>query len=555
MIKNLSIKNFALIENLQLEFQTGLTSITGETGAGKSILLGAIGLILGNRADTSSISEGADKCIIEAEFDLTNHNLSALFDSLDVDYENPCIVRRELTAQGKSRAFINDTPVGLADLKMIGSNLVEIQTQNTTTLVSHKSEQLKLLDDYHFGNNLYSEYSALWKSYLNKSKQLEQTRVQLNDLKAQNDFKSFLFNEIETFNLNIDSDSKLDEELQLLSEVAEIKTALAGLEDLLSESEYSVQNNLISGAGLLKPFSNNSDLNSLWQRLKSLQEEVLDLSRESERFKERLSEDPERLALLNDRSAELDRLLKKHQCQSVFELAQKFQVLGQELESTETLEQLEIELAKDVSKLHVELLNLARKLHDLRLAAAKNLTDRAKAILEQLAMPHAQIQFEIEFQEKLLNDKGANQVSLLFNANPGGKLQPVELVASGGELSRLNFAFRSLISGSKYLPTLIYDEADTGISGEIAGKMGLLFRQLGQRHQVICISHLPQVAASGDHQFEVYKQIEGLKTQTSIRVLNENERVNSIAKMLSSAELTDASINNARELLKIQSTF
>jgi DNA repair protein RecN (Recombination protein N) len=532
-----------------------LTSITGETGAGKSILLGAIGLILGNRADTSSISEGADKCIIEAEFDLTNHNLSALFDSLDVDYENPCIVRRELTAQGKSRAFINDTPVGLADLKMIGSNLVEIQTQNTTTLVSHKSEQLKLLDDYHYGNNLYSEYSALWKSYLNKSKQLEQTRVQLNDLKAQNDFKSFLFNEIETFNLNIDSDSKLDEELQLLSEVAEIKTALAGLEDLLSESEYSVQNNLISGAGLLKPFSNNSDLNSLWQRLKSLQEEVIDLSRESERFKERLSEDPERLALLNDRSAELDRLLKKHQCQSVFELAQKFQVLGQELESTETLEQLEIELAKDVSKLHVELLNLARKLHDLRLSAAKNLTDRAKTILEQLAMPHAQIQFEIEFQEKSLNDKGANQVSLLFNANPGGKLQPVELVASGGELSRLNFAFRSLISGSKYLPTLIYDEADTGISGEIAGKMGLLFRQLGQRHQVICISHLPQVAASGDHQFEVYKQIEGLKTQTSIRVLNENERVNSIAKMLSSAELTDASINNARELLKIQSTF
>jgi DNA repair protein RecN (Recombination protein N) len=258
---------------------------------------------------------------------------------------------------------------------------------------------------------------------------------------------------------------------------------------------------------------------------------------------------------LNDRSAELDRLLKKHQCQSVFELAQKFQVLGQELESTETLEQLEIELAKDVSKLHVELLNLARKLHDLRLSAAKNLTDRAKTILEQLAMPHAQIQFEIEFQEKSLNDKGANQVSLLFNANPGGKLQPVELVASGGELSRLNFAFRSLISGSKYLPTLIYDEADTGISGEIAGKMGLLFRQLGQRHQVICISHLPQVAASGDHQFEVYKQIEGLKTQTSIRVLNENERVNSIAKMLSSAELTDASINNARELLKIQSTF
>jgi DNA repair protein RecN (Recombination protein N) len=555
MIKKLSIKNFALIENLQLEFQTGLTSITGETGAGKSILLGAIGLILGNRADTSSISEGADKCIIETEFDLTNHNLSAIFESLDLDYENPCIIRRELTSQGKSRAFINDTPVGLADLKTIGSNLVEIQTQNTTTLVSHKSEQLKLLDDYHYGNSLYHEYSGLWKSYLNKSKQLEQTRIQLNDLKAQNDFKSFLFNEIESFNLNIDSDSKMDDELQLLSEVSEIKSALNGLKDLLSDSEYSVQNNLISSAGLLKPYSGNSDIQMLWQRLKTLQEEVMDISRESERFNDRLSEDPERLALLNERSAELDRLLKKHQCTTVVELSQKFQVLGQELESTETLEQHEIELTSEVSKLHVELVNLAKKLHDLRVSASTDLTQRTKVILGQLAMPHAQIQFEIEFNEKLLNDKGANQVTLLFNANPGGKLQPVELVASGGELSRLNFAFRSLISGSKYLPTLIYDEADTGISGEIAGKMGLLFRQLGQRHQVVCISHLPQVAASGDHQFEVYKQIEGLKTHTSIRVLNENERVNSIAKMLSSSELTAASVNNAKELLKIQSTF
>jgi DNA repair protein RecN (Recombination protein N) len=198
---------------------------------------------------------------------------------------------------------------------------------------------------------------------------------------------------------------------------------------------------------------------------------------------------------------------------------------------------------------------LAKDLHDLRISAAQDLIHRTKAILEQLAMPYAQIEFDVEFEASHLNEKGANQVTLLFNANPGGKLQPVESVASGGELSRLNFAFRSLISGSKYLPTLIYDEADTGISGEIAGKMGLLFRQLGQRHQVICISHLPQVAASGNHQFEVYKQVDGSKTNTSIRVLSEQERVNSIAKMLSSTDLTEASINNARELLKIQSTF
>lgn len=553
MIKKLSIKNFALIDNLQLEFKSGLTSITGETGAGKSILLGAIGLILGNRADTSSISEGADKCVIEAEFDLENHDLSSLFEKIDIDYENPCIIRRELTNQGKSRAFINDTPVTLADLKMIGSRLVEIQTQNTTTLVSQKSEQLQILDDFQFGNPIYAEYKNLWKLYQTKVKSLEQTRAELSNLKAQNDFKTFLYNEIESFNLNLELDSKLEEELQLLSEVADVKLAINGVQDIISDSEYSIQNSLIKCAGLLKPFSNNSSINELWQRLKSLQEEIIDIHRESERFNDRLTENPERLAYLNDRSAELDRLMKKHQCISVADLLEKFNILGQELDSTESLEKLEVDLSQEVSKLHNQLIEGASKLHDLRTEAAQKLTESAKTILGQLAMPYAQIKFDIEFVEIQLSEKGASQVSLLFNANPGGKLQAVDSVASGGELSRLNFAFRSLISGKKYLPTLIYDEADTGISGDIAGKMGQLFRQLGEKHQVICISHLPQVAASGNHQLEVFKRIEGLKTITSIRELGFDDRINSIAKMLSSSELTEASINNAKELLKIQS--
>ena len=553
MIKKLSIKNFALIENLNLEFKSGLTTITGETGAGKSILLGAIGLILGNRADISSISDGAEKCVIEAEFDLANHNLCSLFESIDLDYENTCIVRRELTKSGKSRAFINDTPVGLSELKLIGSHLVEIQTQNTTTLVSHKSEQLKLLDDFNHGNQVYVEYDSLWKSYQSKVKDLQSISKQLIDLKAQNDFKTFLYQEIETFNLDIELDNKLDDELQLLSEVFEIKTALNGVQDLLTESEYSLQNNANLAANLLKPFNSHPDIQALWQRLRSIQEEVIDIGREAERFKDRLSEDPERLAFLNDRSAELDRLLKKHQCNSVSELFEKYEQLGRELESTETLEETEKQLTLEVSQNHQSLIELAKKLHQLRKSAAEELTTQTKLILGQLAMNHAQISFQIQFSEEFLSVNGAEQVTLLFNANPGGKLLPVEQVASGGELSRLNFAFRSLISGSKYLPTLIYDEADTGISGEIAGKMGHLFKQLGARHQVICISHLPQVAASGDHQYEVYKQVEGIKTNTSIRILNPQERVNSIAKMLSSGDLTEASLNNAKELLKIQS--
>jgi len=555
MIKKLSIKNFALIENLNLEFQSGLTSITGETGAGKSILLGAIGLILGNRADISSISQGSEKCIIEAEFDLDNHDLSHLFDSLDIDYENPCIIRRELTVQGKSRAFINDTPVTLSDLKLIGSCLVEIQTQNTTTLVSQKSEQLKLLDDFQYGNPVYAEYKNRWKLYQSKVKSLEQTRTELSNLKAQNDFKTYLYKEIENFNLNIESDAKLDEELQLLSEVTDVKLALNGVQEIISESEYSIQNSLFKCSGLLKPFSSNSSINEIWQRLKSIQEEIIDINRESERFKDRLTENPERLSFLNDRSAELDRLFKKHQCTSVDQLFEKFEILGQELDSTENLEKLEIQLTREVSDIHRELIDLAKDLHNLRIEAANTLTESSKKILGQLAMPHAQVKFDIDFIESQLNEKGATQVSLFFNANPGGKLQTVESVASGGELSRLNFAFRSLISASKYLPTLIYDEADNGISGDIAGKMGQLFRRLGEKHQVICISHLPQVAASGNQQLEVFKQVNGLKTSTSIRVLCQDERVQSIAKMLSSSELTEASINNAKELLEIQSAF
>ena len=540
MLQNLFIKNYALIKELNLNIDGQLTTITGETGAGKSILLGAIGLILGQRADNSAIADQTEKCIIEATFDIHKLNLLPLFRSLpsnllltkssingikvmtalglkkpsffipplfeefEIDYQELTIIRREILPNGKSRSFINDTPANLSQLKQIGSHLIEIHTQNTGLLVTEPTEQLHLVDGYGNYPETLKKYKLAFKSHQEFSSKLNRLLENQKSYIKEKAFIQFQFDELNDFNLIENEEISLDENIKLLTQASGIISALATAQKVIIENDQSILDQLAFIKNQLKPIIGaHQSIQELFSRIESSIIELKDIGLEAENIAEKIDNNPANLELSNERLAKLQNLFRKHQVETAIDLIELKNSFENQLVVSQNIDDEISSVKKHLETSRMQVVQIGKEITQLRTTASKQIAEEAKGILVNLAIPHAAIEFKIETNENNLGPNGLDYVDILFSANLGKSPQPLANVASGGEISRLNFTFRSLIAKNKNLPTLIYDEADTGISGDVASKMGSMMRQLGQFHQVISITHLPQVAAAGQNQWLV----------------------------------------------------
>ncbi len=547
MLNALYIQNYALIDELKIEFDKKLTIITGETGAGKSILLGALGLILGKRADTTDIADESEKCIVEAHFDISNLNLNYLFEDNEIEYFNHCIIRREITKQGKSRAFINDCLVNLNILKSIASFLVDIQSQNSSLLMTQSDSQLNLVDSCISGQ-IISDYNATYELYKDQEGKLHKLKNEKLKIEKDRDYNEFLFNEIHSLHLTLE-DNLIEEEIAKLSESETIQHILYKTNSLIEDNEINIRGTLREISRDLQTISSLSpQFEDLLKRLDSCTLELSDIAAESLQIAENTEDNPELLTELNERLGEIHRLQRKHQLNSVEDLLNLKNQLDEKLNQTELIteeiEKLEIEVNQSLTRLTKQ----GEVLSEARILESRKLEAEVLLLLKDLSMEHTQIKFSWEKLNEY-SENGNDSVDLLFSSNPGVSMKSVSLIASGGELSRLSFALRSIISRKHQFPTLIYDEADTGVSGNVAAKMGKLMREMGDKHQVICITHLPQVASSGEHQFEVIKEIENNSARTKITKLTHEQRITAIAKMLSGTEQLESAYQTAKELL------
>jgi len=550
MLTNLLIKNYALIKELNISIDQNLTTITGETGAGKSILLGAIGLVLGQRADNSAIADQSEKCIIEATFDIKNLTLIALFEEIEIDYHDECVIRREILPNGKSRSFVNDTPANLNQLKQLGAQLIEIHTQNTGLLISNPEEQIHLLDDFGGYNALIEDYKKAYSHYSLTTKNLNGLLLSQSQFIKEKEFIQFQFDEIYNFHPIEKEEITIEEQIILLTQASNITQALIQANKQINDTENSLVDQLNYLKNQIKPISQlNVVIASVFERLETTIVELKDIGFEAENIAEKIEENPAALDNLNERLLKMQNLFRKHQLESASELLELQNDLEIKLQQSQNIDDEIISLKNEVKKANEIAFILANKLSESRLNASKLLANETKNILVNLAIPHAQIEFKVISNEIEIGPLGIDTVSILFSANLGKSPQLLLQVASGGEISRLNFAFRSLIAKNKNLPTLIYDEADTGISGEVASKMGAMMRQLGNMHQVISITHLPQVAAAGQNQWLVYKSVAENKTLSSVKKLKYEERITVLGQMLSGSNPTDSALNNAKELL------
>lgn len=549
MLKSLSVKNYALIRELNLSFDKGLLIITGETGAGKSIILGALGLVLGERAE-SNVVEGKDaKCVVEALFDISKHKLERFFEEQDLDYEVNCILRREISIQGKSRAFINDTPVSLNQLKDLGEALVDIHSQHETLSLKDRRYQIQLLDSFAGNESLLRAYREALHQNKRLQKQWNEFVTQESAWKAEYDFLSFQLTELQDAHLKVGEESLLEEEQQLLEHASEIaKTAFEGAEGIRNGEQSAfqqlkdIENTLRSQAVYDARFSD------LLDRLKSVNIELDDLAGELEKISDTTQADGTRLEQINDRQSLLFNLQKKHHCASSEELIEKRNDLEDKTARVESLEQDKSELERVCKEAEQQLHRAATELRAARDKALPGLLSKLKSLLTEAGMPHSQVEMRIEALEQGTDD-GPDQVNMLFSSNPGSPLQALNKVASGGELSRVMLCFKSILATSKSLPTLIFDEIDTGISGEVAAKVGRMMKNMAQGHQVISITHLPQIAGMGDGHYLVYKEVKDGQSQTYMRPLSQQERINELARMLSGDKLSDSALANAKELL------
>ena len=547
MLSSLYIQNYALINELKISFDKKLTIITGETGAGKSILLGALGLILGKRADTSDIADNSEKCIVEAHFNIAGLNLNSIFNNHDIDYADSCVIRREINKQGKSRAFINDCLVNLNTLKLIGSYLVDIQSQNSSLLMTQNEAQLSLVDSC-ISQELHKEYLNIFEVHRTKKSELKSLKSKKLEFEKDRDYNEFLFNEIHSLNLSAD-DETIEDEIAKLSQAETIQTVLFKANSLIEDNEQSIRNTLRDISRDLQSISSLSkQYENILQRIESCTLELSDIASESLQIAENTEDNPQLLNQLNERLGEIHRLQRKHQVESISELLDIQELLDQKLNQNDLISGDIEKLEAEVDKLFIQLTTKGDQLSEARIRESSLLEKEVLSVLKGLSMEHTQIKFSWEKLPEY-SENGNDAVDLLFSSNPGISMKSVSQIASGGELSRLSFAFRSIISKKHQFPTLIYDEADTGISGNVAAKMGMLMREMGDKHQIICITHLPQVASAGQHQFEVVKKIDNNAARTEINKLSQEERIKAIAKMLSGTEQLESAYQTAKELL------
>lgn len=549
MIKHLHIRNYALIDELEINFPDGLTIITGETGAGKSILLGALGLIMGERADTKALYDPAYKCIIEGRFDIQNYKLKAFFEENDLDYEKELIIRREITPGGKSRAFVNDTPANLKVLQRLSAALIDLHQQFDTLDIHETGFQLRLLDALAQQQGVLQTYQQQFKAYAKDKQRLKALQSKNAESNRELDFVRFQWNELQEAELDAAEQEKIEVELSALSHAEETKRVTAEAYQFLCENEQSVLSQLQNLSQTLQDASRlDPKVETLQSRLTSIIVEMEDLGSAMENHAEATEYDPQRIQELQDRLDLIYQLQKKHQVTTITDLLTIQANLEEQITSFDDIGGEIDRLLVAVEKTEKALRKEAKSLSKGRQEIAKTFAPRVAATLAGLAMPAAQLVVDFQLLEQL-SSTGLDNVQFLFSANKGSTPKPIKNVASGGELSRLTLVTKSLVANAMALPTLIFDEIDSGVSGDVAQKMGNILQQLSKHHQVIVITHSPQVAARADEHLFIYKKETEERTTTKLRVLTEEERIRAIATMLSQNPPSDAALSNARELI------
>ena len=552
MLQQLYIKNFTLIDELNIKLHPGFSVITGETGAGKSIILGAIGLLLGQRADSKSIKQGADRCVIEAHFDLSRYDLKPFFDENDIEYDDhDTIIRRELTAAGKSRAFINDTPVALTMLKELGDQLMDVHSQHQNLLLNKQDFQLNVVDILANDSKELEAYQQSFANYQQKTKELNQLREEIERNRQNADFLQFQFEELEAAHLMEGEQEELEQQSETMSHAEDIKTALYEADNALNGEEYGVVSQVKSAYNALNGISKVMPKTAeLTERLDSCRIELKDIAEEVSQLLERTDFDPAELENINNRLDRLYELEKKYHAESVEELIEQRDNLKQKLLHIENSDEAVSEMEKEVAHLRSLCAQRAETISKMRQATAQQMRNQLAQRLEALGMPHAR--FDVSITKTELGKNGQDNVAFLFSANTSTPLQPVSQVASGGEIARVMLSLKAMISGAVKLPTIIFDEIDTGVSGKIAEKMAQIMQEMGRtERQVISITHLPQIAALGSHHYRVSKEETKNGTVSHMTELTNEERITEIAQMLSGSDVSDAAIQNAKELLKI----
>ncbi len=550
MLTSLSIKNYALIDNLSVNFNNGLSIITGETGAGKSILLGGLSLVLGKRADLSSVKNKSEKCIIEAVFDIANYNLKQVFLEQDLDYEPQTIIRREILPSGKSRAFVNDTPVNLNALQVLNSYLIDIHSQHQTLELTNNQFQFKVIDALAKNDDLLLDYIKNLNLFRDFNKELNDLKNFQSEAIKEQDYNLFLLKELEEANLVKGELKLLEEEYETLNNVEEIKEKLSQANQLLNDEQLGILSSLTELKNTIQNISNFSpNYLELFNRINSSLIELDDVFIEVENSQDQLNADPNRLEQVNSKLQILHNLFQKHNINTIDELISTKKDLSHKVMVTENLDSDISELETKISQARNKVTDLANEIHKKRKKAIPDLVKQLHEILVNLGIPNAQFKLELNKKEEFFNN-GCDELSFLFSANKGAILNELKKTASGGELSRIMLAIKYILSKHIQLPTIMFDEIDSGVSGEISNMMAEIMKKMSESMQVFTITHLPQIAAKGDVHFKVFKEDIDNKTYTKLIRLNQDDRIVEIAQMLGGDKMTDSAVVHAKSLLQ-----
>ena len=550
MLTKLTVNNYALITRLEVEFLSGLNSVTGETGAGKSIILGALGLILGNRADLSALKNSDEKCIVEGTFRIGQYKLEPFFEKYDLDYDTATILRREITPSGKSRAFINDTPVTLKVIRELGLQLIDIHSQHQNLELGNQKFQLNLVDTVAGSGKILGEYKKLYTEFINLQKELKEVTEKSEKAAADLDYFQFQFEQLEEARLQENEQEELEAELEKLTHAGEIKGAFLEVQQLLDGEQFSVIQNLKDGykrITAIQDFMNESE--ELARRLESCQIELKDILDEAEMLAGKIEHDPVRIEQVNERLNLIYSLQQKHHVATVGELLELQNSFEEKIAQVTGYDDEIKKLEKELADTREQLQKKAAELSSVRKGSFRKIESSVLADLKQLGMPKSKFTVQHETLQEF-SPSGIDSVAFHFSANSDVKPAEISRIASGGEMSRLMLAIKNLLRTSKALPTVIFDEIDSGVSGEIALKMGTILKAFSASTQIINITHLPQIAAKGDAHFVVYKYEEGGKTFTSVKQLEEKDRVEELAKMVGGEAVSESTLTTAKELLK-----
>ena len=549
MLLSLSVQNYALIEQLNIDFSNQFDTITGETGAGKSILLGALGLIMGNRADLSSLKDKEKKCVVEASFEISKYNLKSIFEDNDLDFENTTIIRREILPSGKSRAFINDTPVNLSELQLLAENLIDIHSQHQTRELEQQNYQMSILDAIGLNTDNLKKYAVLLSDFKQKNKELEQAIVDKNTLFAAQEYNTFLLNELLQIGLQPNEQEELETELLSLNNSELITETLNKLVSSANDEHYGFINAIKDSKNALQKIASFSTLYSeVFERVQSSLIELEDVVDSTINLAEKNIYNPDRLAYISNRLQIIYDLQKKHQVTSIEDLLEVQNQLSEKVILVDNLEEKITELNNYLSQKTTEINSVSNLISQNRSEAIPVFVSKISSILFELGMPDSQFKMELNTSNSFLSN-GTDELELLFSANKGTSLGSFKKVASGGEMSRIMLAIKAVLADFSKLPTILFDEIDTGVSGEIALKMGEIMKKMSENRQVFAITHLPQIAAKGYSQYKVSKETFADNTISKIVKLNTEERIIEIAEMLSGKQITESAMFHAKTLL------